>query len=59
MLYINKCSQESCGKYYTGEAGRYLSERKKDHGGADNKLNILKHSTEKQQVEIKQKNFKI
>lgn len=59
MLYINKCSQEYCGKYYTGEAGRYLSERKKDHGGGDNKLNILKHSTEKQEVEIKQKNFKI
>ena len=58
MLYMNKCSQESC-KDYIGEAGRCFSERTKDHGGRDTKSNVSKHSTEKQQLEITQKDFKV
>ena len=34
-------------------------ERVKDHGGRDTKSHVLKHSSEKEHVEVTQEDFKI
>ena len=54
-----KCSAENCSDDYIGESARYIIERVKDHGGKDTKSHVLKHSSEKEHVEVTQEDFKI
>ena len=48
-----------CEDNYIGEIARRIHERIKDHNGRDHKSHILKHSIEKHQDNVDQKNFKI
>ena len=54
-----KCSAENCSDDYIGESARYIIERVKDHGGKDTKSHVLKHSSEKEHVEVTQDHFKV
>ena len=54
-----KCSAENCLDDYIGESARHKIERVKDHSGRDTKSRVLKHSSEKEHVEVTQENFKI
>ena len=54
-----KCSAENCSDDYIGESARRIIERVKDHGGRDTKSHVLKHSSEKEHVEVTQEEFKI
>ena len=54
-----KCSAENCSDDYIGESARRIIERVKDHGGRDTKSHVLKHSSEKEHVEVTQEDFKI
>ena len=54
-----KCSAENCLNDYIGESARHIIERVKDHGGRDTKSHVLKHSSEKEHVEVTQEDFKI
>ena len=54
-----KCSAENCSDDCIGESARRIIERVKDHGGSDTKSHILKHSSEKEQVEVTQEDFTI
>ena len=53
-----KCSAENCLDYI-GESARRVIERVNDHGGRDTKSHVLKHSSEKEHVEVTQEDFKI
>ena len=59
ILYQVKCSAENCLDDYMGESARHIIERVKDHGGTDTKSHVLKHSGEKEHVEVTQEDFKI
>ena len=54
-----KCLAENCPDDYIGESARRIIERVKDHGGRDTKSHVLKHSSEKEHVEVTQEDFKI
>ena len=54
-----KCSTENCLDDCIGKSTRLIIERVKDHGGRDTKSHILKHSSEKEQVEVAQEDFQI
>ena len=54
-----KCSAENCSDDYIGKSARLIIERVKDHGGRDTKLHILKHTSEKEHVELTKEDFKI
>ena len=58
-IYQVKCSTENCSDFYTGESARHIIERVKDHSGRDTKSRVLKHSSEKEHVEVTQEDFKI
>ena len=47
------------GKIYIGELARRIIERVKDCRGRDTKSHVLKHSSEKEHVEVTQEEFKI
>ena len=59
IIYQVKCSAENCSDDYIGESARRIIERVKDHGGRDTKSHVLKHSSEKEHVEVTQEDFKI
>ena len=46
VVYYEKCLEEQCTEDYTGETGRRLIERVKDHSGKDSKSHLFKHSME-------------
>ena len=54
-----KRSAENCSDNYIGESERRIIEGVKDHGGRDTKSHVLKHSSEKEHVEVTQEDFKI
>ena len=54
-----KCSAENCSDDYVGESARRIIKRLKDHVGRDTKSHLLKHSSEKEHVEVTQEDFKI
>ena len=54
-----KCSAENCSDDYIGKSARLIIERVKDHGARDTKLHILKHTSEKEHVELTKEDFKI
>ena len=54
-----KCSAENCLNDYIGESARRIIERVKYNGGRDTKSHLLKHSSEKEHVEVTQDDFKI
>ena len=54
-----KCSAEICSDDYIGESARRIMDRVKDHDGQDTKSHVLKHSSEKEHVEVTQEDFKI
>ena len=58
-IYQVNCSVENCPDDYIGESARCIIERLKDHGGKDTKSHALKHSSEKEHVEVTQEDFKI
>ena len=53
-----KCSAEICSDDYIGESARRIMDRVKDHDGQDTKSHVLKHSSEKEHVEVTQGDFK-
>ena len=53
------CSAENCSDDYVGELARRIIERVKDHGERDTKSHVLKHSSEKEHIEVTQEVFKI
>ena len=59
LIYQLKCSAENCSDDYIGESARCIIERVKDHGERDTKSHVLKHSSEKEHVEVTQEDFKI
>ena len=59
IIYQVKCSAENRSDVYIGESARRILERVKDHGGRDTKSHVLKHSSEKEHVEVTQEDFKI
>ena len=59
IIYQLKRSAENCLDDYIGESARRIIERVKDHGGRDTKSHVLKHSSEKEHVEVTQEDFKI
>ena len=59
IIYQVKCSAENCSDDYIGESARRIIERVKDYGGRDTKSHVLKHSSEKEHVEVTQEDFKI
>ena len=54
-----KCSAENCSDDYIGESARRIIERIKDHGEGVTKSPVLKHSSDKEHVEVTQKDFKV
>ena len=54
-----KCSAENCSDDYIGESVRCIIEILKDHDGRDTKSHVLKHSNEKEHVEVTQEDFKL
>lgn len=46
MVYCTDKVNETCIEPYSGESGRRISERKKDHNGTDLKCHVLKQSVE-------------
>ena len=59
IIYQVKCSAENCLNDYIGESARRIIERVKYNGGRDTKSHLLKHSSEKEHVEVTQDDFKI
>ena len=59
IIYHVKGSAGNCSDYCIGESARRIIERVKDHGGRDTKSHVLKHSSEKEHVEVTQEDFKI
>ena len=53
------CSAENFSDDHIGESARGIIEKVKDHGGRDTKSHILKHSSEKEHVEVTQEDLKI
>ena len=58
-IYQAKCSAENCSDDYTGQSVKRIIERVKDDGGRDTKSHVLKHSSEKEHIEVTQEDFKI
>ena len=54
-----KCPAENISDDYIGESARGIIERVKNDGGRDTKSHVLKHSSEKENVEVTQEVFKI
>ena len=59
IIYQVKCSAENCSDDYIGETTRCIKERVKDTGGRDTKSQVLKHSSEKEHVQVTQEDLKI
>ena len=59
IIYQVKSSAENCLDNYTGESARRIIERIKDHGGRNTKSHVLRHSSEKEHVEVTQEDLKI
>ena len=59
IIYQMKCSAENCSDDYIRESARRIIERVKDHGGRDTKSHVLKHSSEKEHVEVTQDHFEV
>ena len=59
ITYQVKRSAENSSDNYVGESERRIIEGVKDHGGRDTKSHVLKHSSEKEHVEVTQEDFKI
>ena len=51
-IYHLRCSAENCPDDYVGESARRIIERVKDHAGGDTNSHFLKHSSEKEHVEV-------
>ena len=58
MVYYADYPNEKCRENYTGESGRRISERIKDHNGRDLKSHILRHSVELDMQTLVMKIFK-
>ena len=58
IKYQVKCSAENCSDDYIGESARRIIERLKDHSERDTKSHVLKHSKEKEHVEVTKEDFK-
>ena len=59
VVYYETCPEEQCTEDYTGEAGRRLIERVKDHSGKDSKSHLFKHSMETIHKTLTLDDFKI
>ena len=59
IIYQVKCSAENWSNDYIGESARRIIKRVKDHGGRDTKSHDLKHSSEKEHLEVTQEDFKV
>ena len=59
MVYYADYPNEKCRENYTGESGRRISERIKDHNGRDLKSHILRHSVESGHANVSYEDFKI
>ena len=59
VVYYEKCPEEQCTENYTGETGRRLVERVKDHRGKDSKSHLFKHSMEAIHKTLTLDDFKI
>ena len=59
VVYYAKCPEEQCTEDYTGETGRLLIERVKDHSGKDSKSHLFKHSMETIHKTLTLDDFKI
>ena len=59
VVYYAKCPEEQCTEDYTGERGRRLIERVKDHSGKDSKSHLFKHSMETIHETLTLDDFKI
>ena len=59
IIYQVKCPAENISDDYIGESARGIIERVKDDCGRDTKSHVLKHSSEKENVDVTQEVFKI
>ena len=59
MVCYADCPNETCRENYTGDSGRRISERMKDHNGRDLASLILRHSVESGRANVSYKDFKI
>ena len=59
IIYQVKFSSENCSDDYIEESARRIIESVKDNGGGDAKSHVLKHSSEKEQVEVTRKTLKL
>ena len=59
VVYYAKCPEEQCTEDYTGETGRPLIERVKDHSGKDSKSHLFKHAMETNHKMVTLDDFKI
>ena len=59
VVYYAKCPEEQCTEGYTGETGRHLIERVKDHSGKDSKSHLFKHLVETNHKMVTLDDFKI
>ena len=59
VVYYAKCPEEQCTEDYTGETGRRLIERVKDHSGKDSKSHLFKHAMETNHKTVTLDDFKI
>ena len=59
VIYYAKCSEERCTEDYTGERGRRLIERVKDHSSKDLKSYLIKDSVETNHKMVTLYDFKI
>ena len=59
VVYYAKCPEEQCTEDYTGETGRRLIERVKDHSGKDSKSHLFKHAKETNHKTVTLDDFKI
>ena len=59
LVYYERCPEEQCTEDYTGETGRRLIERVKDHSGKDSKSYLFKHSMEANHETVTLDDFKI
>ena len=56
---IYQVKLENCSDDYIEESARRIIESVKDNGGGDAKSHVLKHSSEKEQVEVTRKTLKL
>ena len=59
VVYYAKCPVEQCTEDYTGETGRRLIERLKDHSGKDSKAHLFKHAMQTNHKTVTLDDFKI